>query len=102
MKIMKFSKMHGLGNDFVVINNLDDSIHLTQAQIAAMADRHLGVGFDQLLLLQKSTYPDADFDYKIFNADGTEVEQCGNGARCLALFIKLKKLSPKISFRFAT
>src|SRR3990167_2217914 len=85
MKI-KFTKMHGLGNDFVVIDATQSEFTLTSQQIAMMANRHTGVGFDQLLLLQSATKAAADFTYRIFNADGGEVEQCGNGARCVAKF----------------
>ena len=86
--MIKFTKMHGLGNDFVVINAIDQSIELSAEKIQAMANRRSGIGFDQLLLLQSPTNDAADFDYRIFNADGGEVEQCGNGARCMAKFIQ--------------
>ena len=84
---IEFTKMHGLGNDFIVINGMDQPVNLTPGQIRAMADRHTGIGFDQLLLLQKSTDPSAHVHYRIFNADGNEVEQCGNGARCIGRFL---------------
>ena len=86
MAVIEFTKMQGLGNDFVVINGLCQSIKLTPVQIQQMADRHYGIGFDQLLLLEQDYDSDADFIYRIFNADGTEVSQCGNGARCIAKF----------------
>ena len=81
MKI-EFTKMHGVGNDFVVIDALSQTVLLTSSQIRQIADRHFGVGCDQLLLVERPTTADADFRYRIFNADGGEVEQCGNGARC--------------------
>lgn len=84
---MNFTKMHGLGNDFVVIDATREDFSLTENQIRNMADRHEGVGFDQLLVLEQPSSRDADFRYRIFNADGGEVEQCGNGARCIARYI---------------
>ncbi len=84
---IQFTKMHGLGNDFVVINAIDQSISLNKEQIRFMGDRHFGLGFDQLLLIENSDVEDADFRYRIYNADGGEVEQCGNGARCFARFV---------------
>lgn len=90
-----FTKMHGLGNDFVVIDAINQSISLTSEQIRFMADRHFGIGFDQLLLVEKPVSDNADFKYRIFNADGSEVSQCGNGARCFARFVHDKKLTDK-------
>lgn len=87
--------MHGLGNDFVVIDAINQNIALTPAQIRDLADRHIGVGFDQLLLVEKPIRSSADFKYRIFNADGGEVSQCGNGARCFARFVRDKKLTDK-------
>lgn len=87
--------MHGLGNDFVVINAMNQSLTLTPEKIRLMSDRHFGIGFDQLLLVEKPISDNADFRYRIFNADGGEVAQCGNGARCFARFIREKKLSEK-------
>lgn len=96
MTTIDFTKMHGLGNDFVVIDNLARTLSLNTDQIRFIADRHLGIGCDQLLLVEK---PDigsrADFKYRIFNADGSEVAQCGNGARCFARFVRDKQLSDK-------
>ncbi|MFV2058602.1 MAG: diaminopimelate epimerase, partial [Thiohalomonadales bacterium] len=86
MKI-KFSKMHGLGNDFMLIDAINQQVNLSAAQIRSMADRHFGVGFDQLLLVERPRQTDAEFQYRIFNSDGGEVEQCGNGARCFARFV---------------
>ena len=94
MKI-NFTKMHGLGNDFVVIDAIQQQISLSPQQIRFIADRHFGVGCDQLLLVEKSIGSNADFRYRIFNADGGEVAQCGNGARCFARFVRDKKLSDK-------
>ena len=85
--------MHGLGNDFVVIDAISQSVNLTALQIQKIADRHLGVGCDQLLLVEKPIHPQAEFRYRIFNADGGEVEQCGNGARCFALFVRQQGLT---------
>ncbi|MDR0578889.1 MAG: diaminopimelate epimerase [Candidatus Accumulibacter sp.] len=101
MKI-RFSKMHGLGNDFVVIDGVRQSVALTPAQIRFIADRHLGVGCDQLLLVERATRPDADFRYRIFNADGGEVEQCGNGARCFVRFAHEQGLTGKREIRVET
>ena len=94
MKI-KFSKMHGLGNDFVVIDGMRQYVELTPEKIRALGDRHTGVGFDQLLLVEPPEAPGADFRYRIFNADGGEVEQCGNGARCFVRFVHDQKLTDK-------
>lgn len=93
--------MHGLGNDFVVIDAINQSIDLSAEVIRTLADRHYGVGFDQLLLVQRATGA-ADFRYVIYNADGSEVSQCGNGARCFALFVTLKGLTDKRSIRVET
>ncbi|HIO97328.1 MAG TPA: diaminopimelate epimerase [Leucothrix sp.] len=92
---IQFTKMHGLGNDFVVINAIDQSISLNKTQIKFMGDRHFGIGFDQLLLIESSDVEGADFRYRIYNADGGEVEQCGNGARCFARFVIDEGLSTK-------
>jgi diaminopimelate epimerase len=93
--MIHFTKMHGLGNDFVVIDAINQSINLSTEQICRLADRHFGIGFDQLLLVEKPVSDNADFKYRIFNADGSEVAQCGNGARCFARFVQNKKLSNK-------
>ena len=92
---LKFSKMHGLGNDFMVIDGIHQSFTADSAQIAQWADRHFGVGFDQLLVVESATQPDVDFKYRIFNADGSEVQQCGNGARCFAKFVYEQGLTDK-------
>ena len=93
--MINFTKMHGLGNDFVVINNLDGDVCLSVEEIRQLADRRFGVGFDQLLMIESAASKGADFRYVIFNADGSEVSQCGNGARCFALYIQKKNLSYK-------
>jgi len=90
---MKFTKMHGLGNDFVVIDAINQSINLTSEQIRFIANRRLGVGCDQLLMVEPPITQEAEFRYRIFNADGGEVEQCGNGARCFARFVVEKGLT---------
>lgn len=91
--MIKFTKMHGLGNDFVVIDAISQTINLTREQIIKLADRHFGIGCDQLLLVEKATDAQAEFRYRIFNADGGEVEQCGNGARCFAIFVRQQGLT---------
>jgi len=90
-----FSKMQALGNDFVVINGVNQIITLSAADVRILADRHRGIGFDQLLLVQSPMNTAEDFHYRVFNADGSEVAQCGNGARCLARFIREQGLSNK-------
>ena len=94
--------MHGLGNDFVVIDAINQHLVLNPEQIRFMSDRHLGIGFDQLLLVEKPVSVNADFKYRIFNADGSEVGQCGNGARCFARFVRDKQLSDKDEIRVDT
>ena len=86
--MLSFAKMHGLGNDFMVVDGISQNVYFSEYQIRKLADRNKGVGFDQLLLIEAPPQPDVDFHYRIFNADGSEVEQCGNGARCLAKFVK--------------
>jgi diaminopimelate epimerase len=90
-----FTKMQGVGNDFVVIDGVTTPISLSQAQIKRLADRHFGVGCDQLLLVEKTALSNVDLKYRIFNADGGEVEQCGNGARCFVRFVIEKGLTKK-------
>lgn len=92
---MQFSKMHGLGNDFMVVDGVTQNVYLTEEMIRTLSDRHRGVGFDQLLLVEPPYDPELDFHYRIFNADGSEVSQCGNGARCFARFVTLKGLINK-------
>lgn len=93
--MINFTKMQGVGNDFVVIDAINQQIQLTTEQIRFLADRHFGVGCDQLLLVEKPISDNAEFKYRIFNADGSEVAQCGNGARCFARFVRDKGLSNK-------
>jgi len=90
-----FTKMHGLGNDFIIIDNLDNSFSEKLINISQLADRHIGIGFDQLLIVESSVRADIDFKYRIFNANGQEVQQCGNGARCFALYVFKKGLTNK-------
>lgn len=99
---LAFTKMHGAGNDFVVIDATREPIHLTVEQWRHLADRHRGVGADQMLIVQAADGPDVDFVYRIFNADGQEVEQCGNGARCFARFVKDRGLSNASTIRVRT
>lgn len=98
LMFIEFSKMHGLGNDFVVIDCVTQHVSLAPEFIKFLADRHVGIGFDQLLVVEPPSRPDVDFRYRIFNADGNEVEQCGNGARCFARFVVERKLSFKNHF----
>lgn len=93
--ILRFSKMHGLGNDFVVINLVTQHARIDEQLIRHLADRHTGIGCDQVLLVEPPKNPQADFFYRIFNADGGEVEMCGNGARCFALFVREQQLTAK-------
>ena len=92
---LKFSKMHGLGNDFVVLDGIHQPLSLTPEQLRFLADRHFGVGCDQILLVEAAGQPGVDFRYRIFNADGGEVEQCGNGARCFVRFVHDAGLTAK-------
>ncbi|WP_271272776.1 diaminopimelate epimerase [Aliamphritea hakodatensis] len=93
--LVRFTKMHGLGNDFLVLDMVTQKIRLNSALVAKLADRNFGVGFDQLLIVEPPTNPDMDFRYRIYNADGSEVEHCGNGARCFAKFVRDKRLTAK-------
>jgi len=99
---LKFSKMHGLGNDFVVLDGIRQSLALTTEQLRYLADRHFGVGCDQILLVETAEQPGVDFRYRIFNADGGEVEQCGNGARCFVRFVHDAGLTAKREIRVET
>jgi diaminopimelate epimerase len=99
---LRFTKMQGLGNDFVVFDGVREHVALAPADIRRIADRHFGVGCDQVLLVEKATRPDVDFRYRIFNADGAEVEQCGNGARCFVHFVRAHGLTTKRSIRVET
>jgi diaminopimelate epimerase len=93
--LLKFTKMHGAGNDFVILDGVHQSIELSPEQLRLLADRHFGVGCDQILIVEKTGNKEADFRYRIFNADGGEVEQCGNGARCFMRFVHDQQLTPK-------
>lgn len=99
---LSFTKMHGLGNDFIVINATEQAFTLTTTQIKHLSDRHVGIGFDQLLVVEPPSNAEVDFTYRIFNADGSEVEQCGNGARCFARYITDKQLTAKREIPVAT
>jgi diaminopimelate epimerase len=96
---LKFTKMHGAGNDFVVLDGFTQRLELSAAQVRALADRHFGVGADQLLLVEKPTIEGVDFRYRIFNCDGGEVEHCGNGARCFVKFVRDAGLTDARSVR---
>jgi diaminopimelate epimerase len=100
--IVKFSKMHGNGNDFVVIDAVRQRVALTAEQVRFLADRHRGVGCDQVLVVETPTRSDADFRYRIYNADGGEVEHCGNGARCFMKFVRDQGLTAKDEIRVET
>ena len=100
--IVEFTKMHGLGNDFVVIDAIRQRVFFDALSIHRLADRHFGLGFDQLLIVEPPDDPSADFKYRIFNADGSEVEQCGNGARCFARFVYENQLTYKTKIRVET
>ena len=97
--IWNFTKMHGAGNDFVVLDGVRQSIALTPERARALADRHRGIGADQILLVEEPLHPEADFRYRIFNADGSEVEHCGNGARCFVRFVHEQGLSRRNPLR---
>jgi diaminopimelate epimerase len=99
---LRFTKMQGLGNDFVVLDGMSEKLDLGPADYRRLADRHFGVGCDQVLVVEKATRPDVDFGYRIFNADGGEVEQCGNGARCFVQFVRAKGMTTKRSIRVET
>ena len=94
-----FTKMHGAGNDFVVLDGVRQTIDMTPERARALGDRHFGIGADQILLVELATRPDADFRYRIFNSDGSEVEHCGNGARCFVRFVHEQGLSDRNPLR---
>ena len=99
-RTLRFTKMHGAGNDFIVLNGIDQDLSsITKEEWRQLAHRQFGIGADQILLIEKATRPDADFRYRIFNADGGEVEQCGNGSRCFVRYVLDKKLSSKNPLR---
>jgi diaminopimelate epimerase len=99
---LRFTKMQGLGNDFVVFDGVRERLVLEPGEIRRIADRHFGIGCDQVLLVEKPSQPGVDFDYRIFNADGGEVEQCGNGARCFVHFVRARGLTHKRAIRVQT
>ena len=99
---LHFTKMHGIGNDFIVLDHTKSPFELSKDIIQSLAHRQLGIGFDQLLVVENTTLKDVDFKYRIFNQDGNEVEQCGNGARCFYRFVKDKHLTEKKSIRVET
>jgi diaminopimelate epimerase len=99
---LHFTKMHGLGNDFVVIDAINQPVAMSAELARKLGDRRFGVGCDQLLIVERASQPDVDFRYRIFNADGSEVEQCGNGARCFARFVVDKGLTAKTEIRVET
>jgi len=90
---ISFTKMHGLGNDFIVVNNLDGSMRFEAEKIRQLSDRNFGIGFDQMLVVEQPQSELVEFNYRIFNADGEEVEHCGNGARCFAIYVRDKGLT---------
>lgn len=100
--LLRFTKMHGLGNDFMVLDLVSQHAHIQPKNAKQWGDRFTGVGFDQLLIVEPPSNPDVDFRYRIFNSDGTEVEQCGNGARCFARFVLDKRLTTKKQIRVET
>jgi len=100
--MLRFTKMHGLGNDFVVIDAINQNVDLSREQAKLLADRHFGVGCDQILVVEPPTQPGVDFRYRIFNSDGGEVEQCGNGARCFVQFVRERGLALKREIRVET
>jgi len=99
---LSFSKMHGLGNDFVVIDAINQTVSLDSQRVQQLADRHRGIGCDQLLVVEAARSAETDFFYRIFNADGSEVEQCGNGARCFARFVRDKGLTDQDTIQVET
>ena len=101
-KKINFSKMHGLGNDFMVIESITQDFVVSSLNIKKLSNRNTGIGFDQLLLIEKSSNSKFDFHYRIFNSNGNEVEQCGNGARCVGLFLILKGLTDKKKINIST
>lgn len=100
--LLRFTKMHGLGNDFMVLDLVSQHAHIQPKHAKQWGDRHTGIGFDQLLIVEAPNNPEVDFRYRIFNADGSEVEQCGNGARCFARFVLDKRLTANKRIRVET
>lgn len=100
--LLRFTKMHGCGNDFVVLDLISQRVVLKERHIRKLADRHFGIGCDQVLIVEAPGRPDVDFRYRIYNADGGEVEQCGNGARCFARYVREKRMTGKDTIRVET
>ena len=100
--LLEFTKMHGLGNDFMVVDLISQRVFFDALTIRRLADRNFGIGFDQLLIVEPPDLPNVDFKYRIFNADGSEVEQCGNGVRCFAQFVHARQLTNKTKFKVQT
>ena len=100
--LLRFTKMHGLGNDFMVLDLVSQHAHIQPKHAKQWGDRHTGIGFDQLLIVEAPSNPEVDFRYRIFNADGSEVEQCGNGARCFARFVRYRQLTNKSRISVST
>lgn len=100
--LLRFTKMHGCGNDFVVLDLISQRFVLKDRHVRKLADRHFGIGCDQVLVVEPPGRPDVDFRYRIFNADGNEVEQCGNGARCFARYVRDNRLTGKDTLRVET
>jgi len=100
--MISFAKMHGLGNDFMVVDTISQNVFFNESQIRKLANRNKGIGFDQLLIIEPPPQPDVDFHYRVFNADGSEVGQCGNGVRCLAIFVRQMGLTWKQKIRVST
>jgi len=100
--LLEFTKMHGLGNDFMVVDLISQRAYLDTLTIQRLANRNFGVGFDQLLIVEPADIPSADFKYRIFNADGSEVEQCGNGVRCFSRFVHERQLTTKTKIKVQT
>ena len=100
--LLEFTKMHGLGNDFMVVDLISQRAYLDTLTIQRLANRNFGIGFDQLLIVEPPDVPNADFKYRIFNADGSEVEQCGNGVRCFARFVHERQLTTKTKIKVQT
>jgi diaminopimelate epimerase len=100
--LVRFTKMHGTGNDFALLDLISQNIHISEEQIRALSDRRTGIGFDQLLIVEAPRNPDMDFRYRIYNADGSEAQQCGNGARCFTRFVRDRGLTTKTRLQIET
>lgn len=100
--IVPFTKMQGIGNDFMVVDAISQAVHLNHGQISQLAHRNFGIGFDQLLMIEAPQHPEADFHFRIFNADGSEAGHCGNGARAVAKYVRQKGLTWKRELRLST